>query len=81
MKPILQKGCAALLGAAVVLSLSPVHARAAQAVKKDETVYVFASADGSTKKCTVSDWLENTGKAASIQDSSRLSGIENIKGD
>ena len=81
MKPILQKGCAALLGAALVLSLSPVHARAAQAVKKDETVYVFASADGSIKKCTVSDWLENTGKAASIQDSSRLTGIENIKGD
>jgi len=58
------------------------NARSAQNdVDKDETVYVFSKADGSTKDIVVSDWLKNTRGESTIQDRSTLSDIENVEGD
>lgn len=51
------------------------------AAEKDETVYILANADGSVGKIIVSDWLKNPGGADTITDVSRLSDIENVKGD
>lgn len=50
-------------------------------ISKDETVYVFASADGSVKKIIVSDWIKNTLGSADISDKTELTDVENIKGD
>ncbi len=51
------------------------------AVTKDECVYVIAGADGATKKVIVSDWIKNSLYASSVNDSSSLSDIINVKGD
>lgn len=48
--------------------------------RKDETVYVLASADGSVDKIIVSDWVQNVRGDALIDDVTRLTGIENVKG-
>ena len=48
---------------------------------KDETVYVLAHADGSTRKIIVSDRLSNPSGAGSILDVSTLTDILNVKGD
>lgn len=50
-------------------------------ISKEETVYVLAGADGAVKKIIVSDWIKNTLGAASLEDRSELSDIENINGD
>ena len=49
--------------------------------EKEETVYVFADANGNTKKITVSNWLKNKDGSASIEDLTSLMDIENVKGD
>jgi len=49
-------------------------------VKKTETVYVNASADGSSEKITVSDWITNPDSYETIYDVSELKNIQNIKG-
>ena len=49
-------------------------------VDKEETVYVSANADGSTKEIIVSDWLKNKDKSSTLADSSDLTDIENVKG-
>lgn len=48
---------------------------------KDETVYVFAEADGSVKNIVVSDWIQNPAGEAAIYDTSELENIENVKGE
>lgn len=48
---------------------------------KDETVYVLARADGSVEKIIVSDWVKNTQGGDLIDDVTRLTDIENVKGD
>lgn len=48
---------------------------------KDETVYVLASADGTVEKIIVSDWVKNALGSDTIDDTTRLTGIENVKGD
>lgn len=48
--------------------------------EKDETVYVFAGADGAPYRIIVSDWLKNADAADRIDDVSALSGIFNVKG-
>ena len=53
---------------------------AADAVTKDETVYVITGADGSTNKIIVSDHLKNVDGDVTITDYSTLSDIENVKG-
>lgn len=50
-------------------------------VKKEETVYIVADSQGNKKNVIVSDWLDNQGGLSSIKDKSKLSGIENVKGD
>lgn len=57
------------------------QASAAKEVGKDETVYVKLNADGTKKEVIVSDWLKNTDGTKSIEDSSDLSDIKNVKGD
>lgn len=47
---------------------------------KEETVYVSAKADGSTKEIIVSDWLKNKEGASTLNDISDLLDIENVKG-
>lgn len=49
--------------------------------EKNETVYVLADADGSVQEIIVSDWLKNMTSAQNITDVSKLSEIENVKGD
>ncbi len=53
----------------------------AEGLFKDETVYVFTAADGTTKKILVNDWLQNTDKADQLLDQSNLKDIVNVKGD
>ena len=50
-------------------------------VSKDETVYVIAGADGSVKKVIVSDWIKNALGVSTIEDSTALDEIVNVKGD
>lgn len=47
---------------------------------KDETVYVLSGADGSARQVIVSDWLQNTDKADTLEDVANLNQIENVKG-
>lgn len=49
--------------------------------EKEETVYLITDANGNVNKTIVSSWLKNGSKSAQIKDVSRLSGIENVKGD
>lgn len=49
-------------------------------ISKDETVYVIAGADGTVQKIIVSDWIKNSLGSTSINDSSQLTDIENVKG-
>ena len=49
--------------------------------EKDETVYAMADAKGNVNSVIVSEWLKNTDGAAEIKDVSRLTDIENVKGD
>jgi len=50
-------------------------------IRKDETVYVIAGADGSVKKVIVSDWIKNSLNSTSITDNTNLENITNVKGD
>ena len=49
--------------------------------QKEETVYVIAGADGAVKDTIVSEWLKNPEKKDKLEDVSKLSDIENVKGD
>ena len=51
------------------------------ASSKDETVHVYAAADGSVKNVEVTDKLTNAAKASELADSSSLANIENTEGD
>ena len=51
-----------------------------QEITKDETVYVLAHADGTVQKIIVSDWIKNTIGSASLNDTSELTDVENVKG-
>lgn len=53
----------------------------ARETDKDETVYVLSGADGSVRQIIVSDLLKNPDGAATLQDISELTDIENVKGD
>ena len=72
-------------GMAAVLGTTPILAAtqdAKNAVSKEETVYVNATAEGDVKDITVSDWLKNSGAAdGEVSDVSDLEGIKNVKGD
>ncbi|MBO4403770.1 MAG: hypothetical protein J5780_00335, partial [Treponema sp.] len=50
------------------------------ALTKNETVYVNASADGNTEDVTVSDWISNPDSLQILNDVSNLSDIVNVKG-
>lgn len=63
-------------GAGVLLSEGKESSRA----KKEETVYVFADANGGVSRLLVYDWLKNTAYAERLDDVSELSGIELVKG-
>ena len=54
---------------------------AEEKLAKEETVYIWAGADGSTRKIVVSDWLKNPAGAESLVDVSELTDIENVNGD
>lgn len=47
---------------------------------KEETVYVIADADGSPQKLIVSDWLKNAMGSQSLEDTTELTNITNVKG-
>lgn len=54
----------------------------ADAVYKEETVYVNADATGTIDEVTVSNWLKNSGSVSgSLTDASTLKDIKNVKGD
>ena len=48
---------------------------------KEETVYIFTDAYGKQRDITVSNWLKNPEKKSSLEDSTSLQEIENVKGD
>ncbi len=50
-------------------------------VRKEETVYVLAGANGSTNKVIVSDCLKNAAGSTTITETSGMHGVENVKGD
>ena len=50
-------------------------------IDKEETVYVFADSYGKAQKIKVSDHLKNPDKKDKLSDESKLSNIENVKGD
>ena len=74
------------VGMSVMMGAVPVYAAGtssnADAVYKEETVYVNADATGATDEVTVSDWLKNSGSVSgSLTDASNLKDIKNVKGD
>ena len=76
--------CTAFVLTAVIITgpgATAVHAQEPVKACKDETVYIMAGADGTQKKITVSDWLQNTEKLPVLEDCSSLSDIENVKGE
>ena len=62
------------------VQLTSTTVSAPQPSAKDETVYVLTKADGTVEKIIVSDWLKNADGSASLADSARLDGVENVKG-
>lgn len=50
-------------------------------VDKDETVYVFADANGAVDHILVNETLKNREQKATLQDCTELTGIVNVKGD
>lgn len=48
--------------------------------KKEETVYVKTSSDGSVNQIIVSDWLKNYDSTEELKDTSKLTNITNVKG-
>ena len=74
------------VGMSVMMGTVPVFAAGtssdADAVYKEETVYVNADATGTTDEVTVSNWLKNSGSVSgSLTDASTLKDIKNVKGD
>lgn len=55
------------------------YATIAEKVKKDETVYVNAKADGTVYKVNVTDWLHTDTPQVRIADTSNLKNIQNVK--
>lgn len=55
------------------------YATIAEKVKKDETVYVNAKADGAVYKVNVTDWLHTDTPQVRIADTSNLKNIQNVK--
>ncbi len=47
---------------------------------KEETVYVIANAAGSPEKLIVSDWLKNAMGSETLEDTTELTNITNVKG-
>ncbi|MGN0394298.1 MAG: hypothetical protein ACI4EF_02950 [Coprococcus sp.] len=52
----------------------------AEDADKEETVYVMSDASGNVENITVSNWLKNVTGEDSINDYTKLSDIENVKG-
>lgn len=74
------------VGMSVMMGAVPVFAAGtssdADAVYKEETVYVNADATGTIDEVTVSNWLKNSGSVSgSLTDASTLKDIKNVKGD
>lgn len=74
------------VGMSVMMGAVPVFAAGtssdADAVYKEETVYVNADATGTIDEITVSNWLKNSGSVSgSLTDASTLKDIKNVKGD
>ncbi|MDO4169783.1 MAG: hypothetical protein Q4D45_07750 [Lachnospiraceae bacterium] len=59
----------------------PAQAAQDQGVVKTETVYVKADKTGNVKETIVSDWLQNASGSKTIEDTSTLNNIKNVKGD
>ncbi len=53
--------------------------KAQSEVRKDETVYVLAGADGNVEKIIVSDWIKNTLGSTALSDQSDLSNVEAVR--
>ena len=70
-----------LVGAAALRCARGASESPKAGVAKDETVYAILEASGAARTVVVSDRLENRAKAATIEDSCSLSGIENVSGD
>ena len=73
-----QKDSAAEVSASYAQTLS---SSTGSTAGKEETVYVSADPDGAPSSVVVSEWLKNPDKAATLQDSSNLSNIQNVSGD
>lgn len=74
------------VGMSVMMGAVPVFAAGtssdADAVYKEEAVYVNADATGTIDEVTVSNWLKNSGSVSgSLTDASTLKDIKNVKGD
>ena len=67
----------------LTMTLAPclAFADSGASVTKEETVYVITDGSGDTTDTIVSDRLKNNRELKTIEDSSNLTGIENVKGD
>ncbi|WP_392486247.1 hypothetical protein ACER0A_009435 [Haloimpatiens sp. FM7315] len=77
MKNCMSKKVMSLVMIGTILSSNMVYAK--ELVKKDESVYVNLSGNGSVKEEIVSDWLHVDNNQGEIQDISDLNDIKNIK--
>ena len=81
MKKLVRNLIALTLSAALCVSGAAVAlAQPQEQNTKDETVYVLADSNGSTRKIIVSDWLKNAAGADTLLDESGLTGVQNVKG-
>ena len=53
----------------------------AEDIDKEETVYIISDANGNVQDTIVDEWLKNPEGKDEISDVSRLTDIENVKGD
>lgn len=68
-------------GAAVLAADKAVNKTASVQSEKEETVYVKAEPDGAVSDIIVSNWLKNPEGSDTLEDTSDLSDIENVKGE
>ena len=68
-------------GLALAFAYTAVPALAASEISKDETVYIATDATGAEEEVIVSEHLKNGIEAATIDDMTNLTEIENVKGE
>lgn len=76
-----KKWLACLISLAMAsIGVTPAYAAGQEGISKDENVFVILQPDGSVKEQIVSNWLHSDQGLSEVEDASRLTDIENLKG-